>query len=66
MNNYRQELDNVLQLKKTGGFHYTRQREALKEKAQSARHWKSLIKTPPNQWLAVLKDTRYVLDQLDQ
>ena len=66
MNNYRQELDHVFQLKQTGGFHYTHQKQTLKEKAQSARHWKSLIKTPPHQWLGVLKDTRYVLDQLDR
>lgn len=64
MNNYRQELDTVLQLKQTGGFHYTRQKEVLEQKAQSARHWKTLIKTPPHQWITVLKDTRYVLDQL--
>ena len=65
MDNYRQELNNVFQLKETGGFHYTHEMQALKQKAKSARHWKSLLRTPPTQWHGLLRDTRYVLDQLD-
>lgn len=65
MDNYRQELNTVLQLKETGGFHYTRQTQTLIEKAKTARHWKSLLKTSPTQWRTILKDTRYVLEQLD-
>lgn len=65
MDNYRQELDRVLQLKQTGGFHYTHQTQALIENAKTARHWKSLIKTSPTQWRTILRDTRYVLEQLD-
>lgn len=65
MDNYREELSKVLQLKETGGFHYTHQAQALLEKAKAARHWKSLLKTSPTQWRTILRDTRYVLDQLD-
>ena len=65
MDNYRQELENVFQLKEAGGFHYTHGVQALLDKAKKARHWKSLLKTPPTQWRATLRDTRYVLDQLE-
>ena len=65
MENYRQELQTVMQLKTIGGFHYIHQSRALVEKAKTARHWKSLLKTPPTQWQTVLKHTRQVLDQLE-
>ncbi|MBE9066355.1 hypothetical protein IQ260_06790 [Leptolyngbya cf. ectocarpi LEGE 11479] len=65
MDNYREELSQVLKLKETGGFHYTHKAHALLEKAKAARHWKCLLKTSPTQWRTILRDTRYVLDQLD-
>ncbi|EKV01036.1 hypothetical protein Lepto7375DRAFT_3177 [Leptolyngbya sp. PCC 7375] len=65
MKNYRQALDEVFQLEKIGGFHYTHQIKTLIENAKKARHWTSLLRTPPYQWRTVLRDTRYVLDQLE-
>ena len=65
MENYRQEIQTVMQLKTIGGFHYIHQSRTLVEKAKIARHWKSLLKTPPTQWPAILRDTRQILDQLE-
>lgn len=56
----------VLRLKDDGGgFHYTYQAQQLAQKAQQARRWATLIKTPINRWQQTLKDTRFVLDELE-
>ncbi|MEO0458655.1 MAG: hypothetical protein AAF152_19040 [Cyanobacteria bacterium P01_A01_bin.114] len=64
IHDFRQELDAVLRLKDDGGFHYTYQAQQLAQKAQQARQWSVLLKTPLNRWQQTLKDTRFVLDEL--
>lgn len=61
----RQELDDVLNLKKGGsGFHYVYHAEQLAKKAHRARQWHQLLKTPINQWKKTLAETHVVLQEL--
>lgn len=67
MSTLRQELDDVLNLKKSsGGFHYIYQAEKLADKAHRARKWQNLLKTPILKWKATLADTRFVLNTLKE
>ena len=64
MIDFRKELEEVLRMKHEGGFHYVYQAEQLAEKAREARKLKNLLRTPVTRWKRVLKDTRFVLEQL--
>ena len=65
MNDWRKEIEAVCQLKQFGGgFHYVRKAQSLKQRAQQARQWLALLRTPLFQWRSTLADTRYVLNEL--
>lgn len=66
MESYRQELDEVMRLKQVGGFHYIRQAQQLTARAKQARHWRTLLRTPPTRWPRVWSETRTVLSELQQ
>ncbi|MEM9009247.1 MAG: hypothetical protein AAGE59_37820 [Cyanobacteria bacterium P01_F01_bin.86] len=65
MDNLREELNEVIKMKRRGGgFHYVERARKLMWSAQQARHWRTLLKTPIKQWQATLSETRQILDKL--